>query len=117
MIVSLLFHNYHTSDKLVKYEMRAKIKLVIEYISVSLAQLEIPSNLDKLAKGTPAFTILCVCLATKDKLAKQNVENLSNHWSDLLQILKLDIFFGPPFTFYNLIYLWLVARQTDRHTQ
>jgi hypothetical protein len=62
-------------------------------VSVSLAQLEIPSNLDKLAKGTPAFTIvsvcLCVCLATKDKLAKQNWEYLSNHWSDLLQIRNL----------------------------
>ena len=29
-------------------------------ISVSLAQLEILSNLDKLAKGTPAFTIVSV---------------------------------------------------------
>ena len=48
----------------------------------------IPSNLDKLAKGTPAFTIVsvCVCLATKDKFAKQNVKYLSNHWSDLLHI-------------------------------
>ena len=31
-------------------------------LSVSLAQLEIPSNFDKLAKGTPVFTIVSVCL-------------------------------------------------------
>ena len=58
-------------------------------------QLESHQILTKSAKGTPAFTIvcvcLCVCLATKDKLAKQNVEYLSNHWSDLLQIWNLGL--------------------------
>ena len=63
--------------------MRAKIKLVIEYISGSMAHLEIPSNLDKLAKGTPAFTILSVCRTTTDKLTGLTIEYLSNHWSDL----------------------------------
>ena len=29
-------------------------------VSVSLAKLEIPSNLDKLVKGNPEFTIVCV---------------------------------------------------------
>ena len=60
------------------------------YVSVSLAQLEIPTNLDKLAKGTPAFSILSVCLSvcltTKDKLTGPNVEYLSNYWSNLTQI-------------------------------
>ena len=46
--------------------------------------------LNSATQGTPVFTIVCVCvcvcLATKDKFAKQNVEYLSNHWSDLLQI-------------------------------
>ena len=59
-------------------------------ISVSLAQFEIPSNLDKLAKGTPAFTIVSECLSvlgtTKDKLTGPNVEYLSNHWSNLTEI-------------------------------
>jgi hypothetical protein len=31
-------------------------------VSVGLAQLEIPSNLDKLAKGTPTFAIVCACV-------------------------------------------------------
>ena len=37
---------------------------------------------------TPAFTILSVrlCLTTKDKLTRQNVEYLSDHLSDLIQI-------------------------------
>ena len=29
-------------------------------VSVSLAKLEIHSNLDKLAKGTPTFTVVCL---------------------------------------------------------
>jgi hypothetical protein len=60
-------------------------------VSVSLAQLEIPSNLDKLAKGTRAFTIVSVCLATKDELTGQNAEYLSNHWSDLTQIWNIGL--------------------------
>jgi hypothetical protein len=36
---------------------------------------------------------LCVsaCLATKDKLTGQNVEYLSNHWSDLTQIWNIGL--------------------------
>ena len=59
-------------------------KLYFTLLSVSLAQREIPSNLDKLAKGTPAFTILSVWVS----VLQQKI-----NWQD--QILNISATTGP----------------------
>ena len=53
-------------------------------LSVSLAQLEIPSNPDKLAKGTPAFTIVSECLS----VGQQKI-----NWKD--KMLNISATIGP----------------------